>query len=134
MTYSETGGVSTLCMTGHELGKASEDQAEKYLSDLGYRVIERNYRSRYGEIDIIAMDGEVTVFIEVKARRNERKGSPSSAVTPLKQKKISMTALWYMKSRNIYGQRARFDVVAIQGSGVDKSIRLIKNAFDIREL
>ena len=134
MTYSEGRCGSTFRMTGHELGRVSEDEAEKYLSDLGYIIIERNYSSIYGEIDIIAMDGDVTVFIEVKARQSYRKGSPSSAVTPLKQKKISMTALCYMKSRKIIGQRARFDVVAIQGRGVDKSIRLIKNAFDIREL
>ena len=120
-------------MTGHELGKVSENDAEKYLSDYGYRIIERNYRSRFGEIDIIAMDGDITVFIEVKARRNDRKGSSSSAVTPLKQRKVSMTALWYMKERKIYGQRARFDVVAIDGCGVNRNIRLIQNAFEIHE-
>lgn len=124
---------SSVFMTGHELGKVSENDAEKYLSDYGYRIIERNYRSRFGEIDIIAMDGDITVFIEVKARRNDRKGSSSSAVTPLKQRKVSMTALWYMKERKIYGQRARFDVVAIDGCGVNRNIRLIQNAFEIHE-
>lgn len=101
-------------MTAYEFGKVSENDAEKYLSDYGYRIIERNYRSRFGEIDIIAMDGDITVFIEVKARRNDRKGSSSSAVTPLKQRKVSMTALWWYERKKIYGHKC---LMLLQSTG-----------------
>lgn len=119
-------------LSGKELGKAAEDDAESFLADRGYKILERNYRSRFGEIDIIARDGDVTVFIEVKARRSDKKGTSSSAVTPNKQKKIGLTALSYLKEKNIYDQKARFDVVAVDGSGENLRFRLIQNAFEIK--
>lgn len=119
-------------LSAKELGKAAEDDAERFLSEKGYQIIERNYRSRFGEIDIIARDCDVTVFVEVKARRNDNKGSSSSAVTPSKQKKISLTALCYLKEKKLHDQRARFDVVAVDGSGQNLRFRLIQNAFEIK--
>lgn len=119
-------------LSGKELGKAAEDDAEKFLCERGYQILERNYRSRFGEIDIIARDCDVTVFVEVKARRNDNKGTSSSAVTPNKQKKIGLTALCYLKEKNIYDQKARFDVVAVDGSGQNLRFRLIQNAFEIQ--
>lgn len=115
-----------------EFGKAAEEDAANYLSEKGYKILERNFRSRFGEIDIIAKDGVVTVFVEVKARRNDNKGTSLSAVTPSKQRKISLTALYYMKANNILGQRARFDVVAVEGFGQNLRFRLIQNAFQIK--
>lgn len=124
---------SSASLSSKELGKAAEDDAERFLAEKGYKIIERNYRSRFGEIDIIARDGDVIVFVEVKARRNDKKGSSTSAVTPMKQRKICLTALFYLKAKKIYGQRARFDVVAVEGAGQNLRIRLIQNAFEINE-
>jgi putative endonuclease len=84
-----------------------------------------------GEIDIIARDRDTLVFVEVKARTSGRYGNPKSAVTPRKQRKISMVALHYLKSTAQSRVKARFDVVAIHSGGTAPQIELIKNAFEL---
>lgn len=117
-------------LRGRELGASAEIEAARYLSSHGFKIIEKNFSSKTGEIDIIARDGESIVFIEVKARSSEKKGSASSAVTPMKQKKIIMTALYYLKSKGLSGSKARFDVVAVDSSGSGFIIEHIRNAFE----
>ncbi len=107
--------------------------AETFLAENGYVIMERNYRTRFGEIDIIAKDGITLVFVEVKARRSERKGIAACAVTKNKQRKIIITALFYLKANSLYGCKSRFDVVAIDGAGKFMKFRLIKNAFEFQE-
>ncbi len=97
----------------------------------GYRILERNYRNRIGEIDIIAKEGLVLVFIEVKARKTARYGSPKNAVTPAKQMKISNTALAYLKETGQLSRKARFDVVAIDARYDPPDIEVVKNAFEL---
>ena len=94
-------------------GKESETVAAEHLARNGYTILERNYHTPYGEIDIIAKDGDALVFVEVKARRSDHFGSPKWAITPEKQRKISMVALSYLKAANQSHAKARFDVVAI---------------------
>ncbi|MFO7558895.1 MAG: YraN family protein [Desulfobacterales bacterium] len=113
-----------------QFGEKGESLAVKQLKKEGYKILERNYRTRLGEIDIIAEDGEVITFIEVKARKSESYGTPQHAVTPIKQKKISMVALSYLKEKNQFGKRARFDVVTINPESSNK-VSIIKNAFDL---
>lgn len=84
-----------------------------------------------GEIDIIAKDGDVIVFIEVKARRTLRYGSPKHAVTWTKQQKISKTALFYLKATDQLNKRARFDVVTIHPQEDQHPIEIIQNAFEL---
>ncbi len=84
-----------------------------------------------GEIDIIARDGRVLAFIEVKARRTGGFGGPKWAVTPKKQRKISMVALEYLKSTEQIGKKARFDVVAVRLLPGQPDVEIIKNAFDL---
>lgn len=110
-----------------QFGRKSESAALSHLQEKGYEIIGQNYRTRGGEIDIIAKDGEVIVFIEVKARRSERYGSPKWGITPAKQRKLSMAALYYLKEKRLMNSRARFDVVSIQQG----KIEIIKNAFDL---
>lgn len=89
-------------------------------------ILERNFRSRSGEIDIIAEDGDYLVFVEVKYRRNSDKGGPLAAVGMQKQKKICRVADYYRYIRRVSGnQKLRYDVVAI----LDDSVYHIKNAF-----
>jgi putative endonuclease len=114
-----------------QFGLTGEALAETYLKQAGYRILERNYRTKLGEIDIIAKDHDTIVFIEVKTRRSEHYGSPKWAVTPKKQRKISMVALLYLKSTRQSRARARFDVVSIGLLEENTRIELIKNAFEL---
>ena len=97
----------------------------------GYKIVERNYRSRAGEIDIVAMDRVTLVFVEVKTRRSRSFGSPKWAVTPKKQKAISMAALYYLKMTGQPNADARFDVVSILDIDESLEIELVRNAFDL---
>ena len=112
-----------------QFGKYSERLAVEYLKLKGYRIVETNYRSSQGEIDIIARDKDTLVFVEVKARHSRRFGSAKGAVTPAKQRKISMAALEYLKKNGRTDVRARFDVVAIDTAAGTTDIEVVKNAF-----
>ena len=114
-----------------EFGKQSELLASNYLRLSGYNILELNYRNRIGEIDIIARDGPVLVFIEVKSRKTARFGSPKNAITPIKQMKISKTALAYLKESGQLNNKARFDVVAIDARYNPPDIEVVKNAFEL---
>lgn len=114
-----------------EKGVRGEDLATACLKKEGYRIIERNYRCRHGEIDIIAMDKEDVIFIEVKGRTSDTFGSPEEAIGPAKQKKISKVALRYLQERGLADHSARFDVVAIRFMPQGDLVRLIRNAFDL---
>ena len=111
-------------------GKNSESLAAVYLKRQGYHILEQNYRTRIGEIDIIARDNETIAFIEVKSRSSATFGSPKYAVTLQKQRKISKIAQQYLKSTHQNNVRARFDVVAIFSNSGQDTIELIKNAFE----
>jgi putative endonuclease len=111
-------------------GKDSESLAVKFLKRQGYKIIETNYRTKLGEIDIIARDKDTLAFVEVKARRSDRYGVPKYAITPKKKKKISMAALWYLKTTSQFNQKARFDVVGIFFQTSTPRIEIIKNAFE----
>lgn len=114
-----------------QLGKSGESIAIKHLKKNGYRILEQNYRNEMGEIDIIAKDKDALVFIEVKARTTYRFGDPKYAITPKKQRKISMVALQYLKVHRQEHSKARFDVVGI-GLGEDPpAIEIVRNAFDL---
>ncbi len=114
-----------------QLGQDGEDLAVAELRRRGYRILTRNYRCRYGEIDIIAADGETVVFIEVKARRSTGFGGPAAAVTTRKQRQIGRVAQYYLGQQRQNDQPARFDVVAIAYAGSDPPrLELIVDAFD----
>jgi putative endonuclease len=112
-------------------GKNNESLAAVYLKRQGYRILEQNYRTRIGEIDIIARDNETIAFIEVKSRSSAAFGNPKYAVTLQKQRTISKVALHYLKSTHQSNVRARFDVVAISSNSGQNTIELIKNAFEL---
>lgn len=114
-----------------QFGKESEAIAVKHLRKNGYRILEKNYRTKLGEIDIIAKDGRTLVFVEVKARKNRHYGNPKAAVTFKKQYKISKTALCYLKSTRQTNAKARFDVVTIYLQDSNPEVEIIKNAFDL---
>ena len=113
------------------LGKYGEDLAGKRLKDLGYKIVTTNYTCKLGEIDLIAKDRDVLVFVEVKTRRNSPLDQVKDAVNIRKQRQISKAALYYMQSNNITGIKARFDVAAVSLIDGKKEIEIIKNAFEL---
>lgn len=114
-----------------KFGEKGEAIAVRHLQKKGYRIIETNYRNKLGEIDIIAQDKDTIVFAEVKTRRSVQFGNPKQAVTVQKQKKISMVALYYLKSTGQSGARARFDVVGVISNRDEPRVEIIKNAFEL---
>ena len=112
------------------LGREGEDRAAKFLAKRGYRILERNYRTRSGEIDLIALDRGVVVFVEVKTRTSNAFGAPELAVTPQKQRRMLKAALGYMKYKKLHQVPCRFDVVAISGAA-GPEVELIQNAFEM---
>lgn len=114
-------------MNNRKTGAEYEQKAVRYLETLGYQVIERNFRCKSGEIDVIAKDGEYLVFIEVKYRSDAGMGEPLEAVDLKKQQKISRAASYYCFSRGISQQQpCRFDAVAFMHG----TWTVVQNAFD----
>lgn len=97
----------------HIIGKNGEEVAEQYLKQEGYKILERNLRSRTGEIDIIALDKDYIVFIEIKTRTSTEYGLPSEAVTERKMKHIYRTAQWFLYSRKLEKENVRIDVIEV---------------------
>lgn len=113
-------------MSTHSLGSGYEQMAAGFLKREGYEILERNFRCRQGEIDLIAREGVYLVFVEVKYRRNGGRGAPEEAVDRRKQQRICRTAAYYMVKHQIYDTcPCRFDVVAVEG----QRVRLYRDAF-----
>ena len=108
------------------LGSEAEAIACTYLEKMNYKIIEKNFRCRSGEIDIIALHQDYIVFVEVKYRKDYQCGYPREAVNYYKQKNITKVASYYLLIKGAYYQSCRFDVVEI----TDKDIELIQNAFN----
>jgi putative endonuclease len=112
------------------LGKSGEDLACGELERRGYAILARRYRSRFGEIDIIARCNEVIVFVEVKARAGDDFGGGADAVTPWKQRRIAKMALDYLSRHNLHDKPCRFDVVAVDVTNGRPDILVYQGAFD----
>lgn len=112
------------------LGAAGESAAARHLVGSGFRIVEANVRCRIGEIDLVAIDAGVIVFVEVKGNRGGSYGTPEEMVTPLKQRRLTRLALWYLQRRGWLGRPARFDVVAVDWDAVGaKCVRHFRDAF-----
>lgn len=116
-------------MSNKQTGDQGEDLACKYLKNLGYQIMDRNYRIRGGEIDIVARDGDTLVFVEVKARFSHDFGPPAEAMTPWKIKALLKTAMFYVLKVNWGNKEYRLDFVSIDfaDNGKNPKIELIKN-------
>lgn len=116
------------------LGAWGEEQAVHYLRLQGMKILERNFRTAAGEIDIIARHRNWLVFVEVKTRRGVMFGTPQEAVGPRKQQQIIRTAQWFLQTHSVGKLQPRFDVVAILCQS-DKAAEVthIKNAFSLND-
>lgn len=110
------------------LGKWGEQTAADYLRENGYSIEEMNYRCPRGEIDIVARDGPVVAFVEVRARRGRGHGTPQESITAAKQRKLIEVAQTYLQERELSDADWRIDVVAISIERDGSRIRLIRNA------
>lgn len=86
-------------MNNRQLGTLGEDIAAHMIMERGYTILERNFRCKYGEIDIIATDGELIIFVEVKTRRTKRFGLPEEAVGQIKQNRLRQLAALYLEKK-----------------------------------
>ena len=123
-------------MTGHSnqtTGVKGEELAAAHLLRNGYGILERNFRSKGGEVDIVAKDRDgCIVFVEVKTRRNLAYGLPQLAVTPRKQRQIAKGALSWLSRNRLHDHAARFDVIAVLlHDGAVHQLEHIVNAFDL---
>lgn len=112
-------------MYNNVVGSSAEVKAKEYLVSQGYRVVRTNYKNKIGEIDIIAYEGDILCFVEVKFRKDDTFGLPREAVNYQKQLKIRKVATVFINQYKLFDKVPRFDVVEILG---DK-ITLIKNCF-----
>ncbi|MFQ5588072.1 MAG: YraN family protein [Nitrospiria bacterium] len=113
------------------LGEKGETAALRFLKNEGYQILEQNFRTPIGEIDIVAREGETLVFVEVKTRSGIAFGFPQDAVGKQKQFKITQVALLYLSSINVAPCHCRFDVVAVQKAFKGYHVELIRNAFEM---
>ena len=117
--------------TRSQLGGRGEDLAAGFLKAKGYVLLERNFRSPVGEIDIVAREAQTLVFVEVKTRETDGFGSAKWAIDQKKRRKVSMAALAYLNKKGWGEKPARFDVVAVDMTQGGPRIELYRNAFDL---
>ena len=108
-------------------GKTGERIGEAYLISRGYQILERNVKSPFGEIDVVANHQKDLVFIEIKSRKDDAFGFPEESVNEHKRGQLARLASWYLTRYSTIPQ-VRFDVLAIQGEAAERQFRLIQNA------
>lgn len=113
-----------------EIGKLGEDIAVNYLKQKGYKILDRNFECRQGEIDIIATDKNEIVFIEVKTRTSNKYGTPSEAVNKIKQKHMLQTIKYYLYIRNLSDEFVRIDVIEVYIKDNVYKVNHIKKALE----
>ena len=113
-----------------KVGQTGEDLAVEYLTDLGMRILERNLRTVFGEIDVICLDRGTVVFVEVKTRTSTAFADPADAIDYRKVRHLSRAALHYLARKSWEDRLARFDVVSVSWQGDQPAIEYIADAFD----
>ena len=112
------------------IGDSGESMALDFIREKGYRVKAANYRTMFGEIDIIARDGGCLCFIEVKTRYTSGRGTPFEAITPRKMRHLTKAALCYLREFELEDEMCRFDVLGIVADEEGLKIELLKDAFE----
>lgn len=112
-------------------GIEGEAVALRFLREAGYRTIERNVRTRFGEIDLVMEHAGAIVFVEVRSRAGGRFGSALESVGPRKQRRLARLAESYLARRRLDDRRVRFDVVAVEWQDGAAHVQLVENAFEV---
>lgn len=113
-----------------KLGRAGEDCAAGFLQNKGHAILDRNWHGRYGELDIVSLDGETLVFAEVKTRATSKFGAPQEAVSSAKQKRLCKAALEYIAANDDAGRNVRFDVLALTKTPGGYRVEWFPGAFE----
>ena len=122
-------------MSRRGAGKTAEDAAARHLRSGGYKILERNYSTPLGEIDIVALDVDVVCFVEVRSRSAADFGGAVEALPKSKQRRVARAAMAYMKAKRLDGTKVRFDFAAVEMPEEGEArVELVKNAFWPREL
>lgn len=123
-------GSGREAVSQQEVGRIGERAAAAALRSAGLRVLDRRYRKRFGEIDIVAGGGDIVVFVEVKTRTGTGFGRPADAVTPVKRARMARVALSWLQRRGWLDRRCRFDVIEVWVAGTEaRRVRHIPDAF-----
>ncbi len=125
-----TGPLLTVTEQSLNFGKSGEDLAAEFLKQNGYKILARNFRTKLGELDIVALDKNTVCFVEVKTRSSAAFGLPQEAVFPAKQRQIIKAALVFLQEKKLTDKFCRFDVAAVDFSQRQPQIEIIKNAFE----
>ena len=112
-------------------GQQGERVAAQFLSAQRYAILAKNYRSPFGEIDLIALDHHTLVFVEVRTHTGDAFGDPLESVNARKQRQIARTALHYLSRHHLHDREARFDVIGIRWEGEHSHLTHVKGAFDL---
>jgi putative endonuclease len=120
----------------HELGGTGERLAEEALERAGYRIVDRNYRCRAGELDIVAVEGDAVVFVEVRVKTVRSRGKAAGSLGDEKRRRVARAAMWYIRDRKLPSEaKYRFDVVAIDGGPEGSaSVQIHRSAFRLDEI
>lgn len=114
-----------------QLGRRGEDLAEEFLRAQAFEIVARNFRCRAGEIDLVALDGRALVFVEVRSRRGERRGTGLESVTARKQAQVARVAQYFLAGRGWSEREARFDVIGIDFAADPPELEHVRAAFDV---
>jgi len=114
-----------------ELGRRGEAVAETFLRANRYTIVARNYRCRAGEIDLVALDGPVLVFVEVRSRRGSTAGTPLESVDGRKQARVARVARYFLAARGMHERAARFDVIGIRFDAEPPAVEHVRGAFEV---
>jgi putative endonuclease len=115
-----------------ELGRRAEAMAEEFLRTHRYTIVARNYRCRAGEIDLVALDGSVIVFVEVRSRSGVSFGTPFESVDGRKQARVGRVAEHFLATRRWHDRDARFDVIGVRFDAEPPSVEHVRGAFELR--
>ena len=113
-----------------ELGRRGEALAEELLCARGYTIVERNFRCRAGEVDLVALDGRTVVFVEVRSRRGETMGTPCESVDARKQARLTLVARHFLAAHRLAESDVRFDVVGVRFDREPPALEHVRGAFD----
>jgi putative endonuclease len=115
-------------------GNLGEDAAARYLESRGMRVLDRNWRYRQWELDLVCRDGDTLVFVEVKTRGRGALGTPADGLDRTKQARLAKAAARYLSAKGLWDEPCRFDLAAVTDAGTSMDVEHIENAFDLTGL
>ncbi|WP_419785676.1 YraN family protein [Pseudodesulfovibrio sp.] len=127
-------GLLSKVIPSKRRGNLGEDAAARYLESCGLRIIERNWRHRQWELDLICREGDTLVFVEVKTRGAGTMGSPADGLTRTKRARLVKAAALYLSEKDLWDAPCRFDLAGVTDTGTSMDVQHIRNAFDAEGL